>query len=77
MEVAQQQYRGYGRIMKKFSVYLDADEIDYIVAEVLEEQIANLQGISDVPIYSYDPEEERKAVKKAIKAYKFVLEEFS
>lgn len=62
--------------MRKFQVYLDADEIDYIVREVLEEQLKSLErgGLS---IYSNDPKEEKKAVKKAIKAYKFVLEEFS
>lgn len=61
--------------MRKFSVYLDADEIDYIVAQVIEEHLQNLEMI-DVPIYSTDPKEEKRAVKKAIKAYKFVLEEF-
>ena len=61
--------------MKKFQVYLDADEIDYIVGEVLEEHLQSLEK-SESAIYSFDPEEERKAVKKAIKAYKFVLSEF-
>ena len=61
--------------MKKFQVYLDADEIDYIVGEVLEEQLQSLEK-GESAIYSFDPEEERKAVKKAIKAYKFVLSEF-
>ena len=61
--------------MKKFSVYLDAEEVDYIVEQVLEEHLQSLEK-GGTYIYSYDPEEERKAVKKAIKAYKFVLSEF-
>ena len=66
--------------MKKFQVYLDADEIDYIVEQVLADSLKTMEEARDNPkhwgIYSDDPKEEKKAIKKAIKAYKFVLGEF-
>lgn len=61
--------------MEKFSVYLDGEEIDYIVAKTLEDQLESLEK-GGLCMYSNDPKEEKKAVKKAIKAYKFVLSEF-
>lgn len=61
--------------MKKFQIYLEEEELDYIVEHVLERQLHRLEK-GDSLVYSFDPEEEKKAVKKAIKAYKFVLSEF-
>lgn len=67
--------------MRKFKVYLDVEEVDYIVEQVLADSLKTLKEARDNPnywgMYSNDPKEEKKAVKKAIKAYKFVLEEFS
>ena len=67
--------------MRKFKVYLDVEEVDYIVEQVLADSLKTLEEARDNPnywgMYSNDPKEDKKAIQKAIKAYKFVLGEFS
>lgn len=57
----------------KLELYLDFETTDSMVLQVLTRALEVLEMPQDVPMFSYDVDEEKRKIKKLKKSFKIIL----
>lgn len=57
----------------KLELYLDFETTDSMVLQVLARALEVLEMPQDVPMFSYDVDEEKRKIKKLKKSFKIIL----